>query len=101
MTKLSQNFVDFLDQLPGTNFRTFIGVLSSVLFVVVVLVGLILRRITAADVPVIASVGSFILVQMGLDVKQFIEKRRTFTHPPTGAGLPPAPDQPAAAETPL
>lgn len=98
ITWLAKGFIKFIALLPATNFRTFVGVMSSITYVTVVLVGIVNGRVTDDNLYVVSSVGIFLLAQMGLDVKQFIEKRRTFQPAPPKS--PDAEDLPAQETSP-
>jgi hypothetical protein len=82
-------FWAMIADLPSTNFRIFVGVLMSVLFVLVALAGIMLGRITSANDGALYIVGGFILLQMGLDVAQFKFKRDTYQAPNPPAPAPP------------
>lgn len=86
-----------IKHLPSTNFRIFVSVLLSVVFVIgtMVLVGLG----TEPSEYVLAVIAAFLLAMMGLDVTQFAIKRKT--HDKFAPGLdpeaPPPTDLPPAA----
>lgn len=82
-------FWQMIADLPSTNFRIFVGVVMSVLFVIVGLVGIIIGRITSANDGPLYIVAGFILLQMGLDVAQFKFKRETYQAPNPPAPAPP------------
>ena len=68
--------MQWIAKLPTTNFRTLVGVCVSVLFVLAALISDALGRPLQSET--LWTLGSFLLLQMGLDVTQFTMKRRTF-----------------------
>jgi len=68
-------FFAFLQNYPSTNARLFVSACLSVIFVITVLAGMVLRR--PVDVDVVWSVGAFLLTLSGIDAVQFGVKRRT------------------------
>lgn len=79
-----------MSTLPLTNFRGFVGVMLSVIFVLFVLAGIMLDKIDDSNQVVVSIVGSFILVQMGFDIAQFRIKRKTYVAPrPPATSTPP------------
>ena len=76
--KAQSKFWQMIADLPSTNFRIFVGVCLSALYVVVVLAGVVTARIHEADHEALYIVGAFILLQMGIDVAQFKFKRDSY-----------------------
>ena len=68
-------FAAFLQTYPSTNARLFVSACLSVIFVITVLAGMVLRR--PVDVDVVWSVGAFLLTLSGIDAVQFGVKRKT------------------------
>lgn len=89
-------FWQMIADLPSTNFRIFVGVVMSVLFVLVALIGIIIGKITGSNDGALYIVAGFILLQMGLDVAQFKFKRDTYQAPtvPTTSAPPDREDAP-------
>lgn len=67
--------ISFLQNYPSTNARLFVSACLSVIFVITVLAGMVLRR--PVDVNVVWSVGAFLLTLSGIDAVQFGVKRKT------------------------
>lgn len=89
-------FWQMIADLPSTNFRIFIGVGLSMLFVIVTLVGVMMGRINNTNENPLYIIGTFLLLQMGLDVAQFKFKRDTYyaPQPPVVAAPPDREDAP-------
>ena len=97
-------FIEHLSVLPTTNFRIFSGIVQSWLYIIVCLVGITAGWINDVNIYPIIVVGGFILAQEGLDVTQFIQKRKTTDVSMLGQtreSIVPAPAQPAAADPPI
>lgn len=80
----------FIAELATTNLRIAAGVVMAIAFVVFIMVGILLGRITDANTNAILALGSFILLQEGIDVTQFAIKRYTYT--PEAHDTPPRED---------
>lgn len=90
---------DTIKGLPSTNFRIFVGVLLSVIYVLWVLTGVTFGRINDTNATIIYSLGVFILLQEGLDVAQFKFKRDTYVPaPPAKPDIEDTPTKPKEEE---
>lgn len=79
--------------LPTTNVRIFVSIVLAVLLVLTLLVMLVLGRDIKVDAAL--TIAGFIFSMMGLDVAQYVQKRKT--HIPNTV----APEDRATAETPV
>jgi len=79
---MTTGFSQFLANYPSTNARLFVSACLSVIFVITVLAGMVLRR--PVDVDVVWSVGAFLLTLSGIDAVQFGVKRKTEMITPPG-----------------
>src|SRR4051812_23387699 len=68
--------LQWLVDLPTTNLRALVGIVLSVIYVTTLLFMDAIGH--HASETVVWSLGTFILLQMGLDVTQFAVKRNTF-----------------------
>ncbi|HJX74944.1 MAG TPA: hypothetical protein VJ247_01235, partial [Gaiella sp.] len=66
----------WIDDLPTTNLRILTSVILASAFVLTLLVAIMTKK----DIPIeaVAVLGGFILTMMGLDVAQYVQKRKTF-----------------------
>lgn len=82
--------MNFIAELATTNMRIAAGVLMAVAFVAFIMAGILLGKITDANTNTILALGSFILLQEGIDVTQFAIKR--YTYAPEAHDTPPRED---------
>jgi hypothetical protein len=76
--------MDWIAKLPTTNFRTLVGVCLSIFFVAFATIADALGRPLSSET--LWFMGPFLGLQMGLDVTQFVMKRRTFQAAAHAAG---------------
>ena len=82
-----------LAEMPTTSFRIVVGIVLAVIYVLVLLVAIVFDKFNAnTPMAPLYIVGSFILIQMGLDVAQFTAQRTTYT-PGTPVGTKDIEDQ--------
>ncbi|HTJ62143.1 MAG TPA: hypothetical protein VL333_13210 [Candidatus Saccharimonadales bacterium] len=84
----------WIEDVPTTNLRIVVSIGLSALYVLVMTVGLVLEK--HIDLEVSVTLGGFLLTMGGLDVTQYIQKRKTHIpgeapDPPTTADVPPVP----------
>ena len=78
--------------VPTTNVRIVVSIALACIYVIVMTVGLVLGK--TIDLDTSLSLGGFLLTMMGLDVVQYIQKRKTHipgTAAPEDAPAPPDP----------
>ena len=79
--------------MPTTSFRILVGIALAVIYVLILLLAIVFNKFNAnTPMAPLYIVGSFILIQMGLDVAQFTAKRSTYT-PGTPVGTKDIEDQ--------
>lgn len=86
----------WIADVPTTNLRIVVSIALAVIYVIVMTVGMVLGK--TVDLDMSLSIGGFLLTMMGLDVVQFIQKRKT--HIPGEAPDPPTTDMPAPPPVP-
>ena len=66
---------DWAKDVPTTNLRIVVSIALASLYVIVLLGAIVLGRTVALDTML--SLGAFLLTMMGLDVAQYVQKRKT------------------------
>lgn len=91
----------WIENLPTTNLRILVSIGLASIYVLAMLVGIILGK--TIDLELAGALGVFLLTMMGLDVAQYVQKRKSFqqTDTPTAPTAPePGPADPATAPAP-